>query len=53
MKVTIAQKFVDKYTGHIYKPGESVDLSEERVKEIQKALPKALDVPKKAKKAKE
>ena len=48
MKVTIKQKFADKYTGHIYKVGDAVELTEERIKEIQSVLPKALDVPKKA-----
>lgn len=46
MKVTIKQKFADKNTGHVYKIGEVVELTEARIKEIQSVLPKALDVPK-------
>lgn len=49
MKVTIKQKFVDKHTKAMYRPGDVVEMTEARAKEIQKVLPNALELPKKAK----
>lgn len=49
MKVTIRQKFVDKVTKQLYRPGDVVEMTEERVAEIRKTLPKAIEAPKAAK----
>ena len=49
MKVTIRQKFVDKVTKQLYRPGDVVEMTEERVAEIRKKLPKAIEAPKAAK----
>lgn len=55
MKATVKQIFIDKKTKKRYKPGEVIEVTEERAKEILKKLPKAIEVakeekPKKAKK---
>ena len=36
MRVVVVKKFRDKYTGNICKPGQELDMTQERVEEIQK-----------------
>ncbi|MCD8127489.1 MAG: hypothetical protein LUD82_08640 [Clostridiales bacterium] len=39
MKATVLKKFKDKNTGKVYKPGDTVTLTEARFKEILKVGP--------------
>ena len=43
MTARIKNKFVDRYTGKIYRPGEIVELAEERLEEILRVLPDAVE----------
>lgn len=36
MKVVVLRKFLDKYTGEIHKPGNVLEITEERFEEILK-----------------
>ena len=43
MKVKTRQKFIDKNTKRLYRPGEIVDLTDERAAEISRTLPEAIE----------
>ena len=43
MIARVKSKFVDKYTGKVYRRGEIIELAEERLAEIRKVLPAAVE----------
>ena len=44
MKVIVNKRFRDKHTKELYQPGQVVELSDERVAEVNEALPGFIDV---------
>lgn len=49
MEVTVKKEFRDKYNGTLYKVGEKVDFTQERIKEINSVDKGLIEVVKKSK----